>query len=235
MTPARLIVALALGIAGGCGSPDTRGEPSQPTAPAADEVTALFTARDRAHTDALAAIHHSPRIDGHSFDPAALLRAADALRPLGKDTALAVLRAYGELARTHRGRDDLDEQRIFLIVRVLCDPVDLAVLQPALAIGAPDVQLPAGFTAWPRFPLVEQDGVPFLVVSGYALAGKAESPDVHLDDCRDHGQLRPRPAGHAEFAAAAEALIASAAWREAMHGGDAAAMVRAQAARAARP
>jgi hypothetical protein len=216
---APLVIAL---MVSGCGTPGTG--PGTPAAVATD-AAALFAARDPAHADALAAVHHAPRIDGATFDPAALIRAVAALRPLGKDAALDVLRTYDELARAHRGRDDLDAQRIFLVVRALCDP-------PApLAIGAPSLTLPPGLTGWPRFPLVERDGVPFLVVTGYTLAGKPESPLVHVDACRDHGTLRPAtPAG--EPAAAAEALIASPEWRAAIHDDATAAMVRAQAARA---
>jgi hypothetical protein len=225
---AGLLVVLAVL---GCGSAAPAAPPAavSPATPAAasDAATALFSARDPAHVAALQAIHQAPRIDGSSFDPAALRRAVDALRPLGRDTALDVLQTYDELARSHPGQDDLDAQRIFLIVRLLCDPVT------PLAIGAPSRALPAGFTAWPRFPLVEQDGVPFLLVTGYTLAGKAESPLVHVRACREHGALRAEIAAGAPEPAA-EALIASPAWHEVIHDEQAAAMVRAQAVRAVR-
>lgn len=224
----RLALALATVAMLACGGAEPPGGAGEPPPPA-DPAMALFVARDRAHADTLALVHRAPLIDGGAFDPVALLRASDALRALGKDTLLEVLRTYGEIVLSHPGLHGLDDQRIFLLLRLLCEPA-----RP-LHIGQPTVELPPGFTGWPQFPLVVQDGVPFLVVSGYTLGGKAERPHVHLDDCRDRGRLTT-PAPPAPFAAAAEALVGSPAWREVMQSqaDTAAAMIRAQARRAAR-
>ena len=70
---------------------------------------------------ALRAIHLAPPGVGHAFDPAALARAANALRMLGKDKALLALRAYVAFIKQDVDRADLyglDEQWAFLIARV---------------------------------------------------------------------------------------------------------------------
>ena len=67
-------------------------------------------------------IHEAPSIDGFSFNPVALIRAVNGLWPVGPGRALAAARAYNALgtADPDRGQQyGLDEQRIFLVLRLL--------------------------------------------------------------------------------------------------------------------
>jgi hypothetical protein len=81
---------------------------------------------------------------------------------------------------------DIDEQRIFLILRLLFETDKM----PDIHIGAPDTDPSAD---WPLFPLVVRDDIPFMVVNGYALAGIPQSPVEHIDTFARHGRLREKP------------------------------------------
>jgi hypothetical protein len=143
------------------------------------------------------AVHRAPGPAIIGFDPIALIRAANALHPAGKERALDALHAYHDLV-TGLAHDDrmkyfLDEQRIFLVLRVLFQRTDGNPTLPPMHIGATDVPMEEGHAEFPIFPLVLRDDLPFLLVGGYGLAGKAESPRVHLRYCRERCSLRERP------------------------------------------
>ncbi len=134
---------------------------------------------------ALKTVHNAPKVEGYSFNPLGLIRAVNTLHALGKEKALAVLRAYHKLCRGNR--DAFDEQRIFLIVRVLFEHESGTM--PRMNIGGPDVSE----EGWPLFPITLVDDVPFMVCNGYSLAGKAESPTVHIDYAETSCKLRATP------------------------------------------
>lgn len=123
-----------------------------------------------------------------THDPLRVIQAVNALQPLGKDTALAVLDEY---LRVSSWLDDPGREGVFLVARVLFDaPVGEAL--PPMRVGAPHPE-PADMTAVPRFPLVIVDDIPLALVRGYSLGGQAEAPEVHLRWCRDRGVLRGAP------------------------------------------
>lgn len=122
--------------------------------------------------------------------PLRLIRAVNALHPLGKDVALAVLSEY--LRVSSHFEDEGGREGVFLILRTLFDPPPVERMFPLMMVGAPHPAAPKDRAEVPRFPLVVVDDLPFNVASGYALAGLAESPEMHLDWMRAHASLRER-------------------------------------------
>jgi hypothetical protein len=123
-------------------------------------------------------------------DPLPLIRAVNALVPLGKDRALA---AIDEYLRVSSSFDDPGRDGVFLVVRTLFEvPADPGHL-PVMMVGAPSPPAPVDPKALPRFPIAIIDDIPLRVVTGYSLAGHPESPESHLTWYRQHGVLRTRP------------------------------------------
>ena len=145
--------------------------------------------------DILELIHQSPSPASAGFDPFALIAAVNGLHSLGKTEALRVLKAYCDLAtagdQDMRFKYDLDEQRIFLILRLLFVPKDGTSEMPPLNIGGRVPPLRVGANAWPLFPLAVQGNIPFFMIDGHILAGVPESPLVHLEYCKNKCILRP--------------------------------------------
>src|SRR5262249_16857497 len=61
---------------------------------------------------------------------------------------------------------------------------------PTMFVGAPWPPAPKDPKRLPRFPILLQDGVPLLLVSGYLLGGLPEPPERHVPYFRKHDQLR---------------------------------------------
>ena len=120
------------------------------------------------------------------LDSLALIRAVNALVPLGKDRALA---AIDEYLRVSSGFDDDGREGVFLILRALFDVPPGGM--PAMAVGG--ATTPTDPNALPRFPLAIVDDVPLKLVSGYSLAGQAEPPEGDVDAFRKAGTIRKKP------------------------------------------
>lgn len=79
---------------------------------------------------------------------------------------------------------------MFLVLRVLFElPADTGRM-PDMRVGAP---WPALVTRQPRFPIMLEDDVPLLLVSGYHLSGIAQQPESHVNYFRSNGQVRTKP------------------------------------------
>lgn len=115
-------------------------------------------------------------LNGHEFDPRALVDAVNALATLPHGPILDVITEY---LRVAPGWMALDTQSIFLVLRAVFDPPRGE--HPSLALGAPDVAASAvtasGFGA---FPLAIVGDVPVLLVSGYMLGGMPQQPESVL-------------------------------------------------------
>jgi hypothetical protein len=122
-------------------------------------------------------------------DPLALIRATNALQPLGKDRALAVI---DEFLRVSSWLDDHGREGVFHLARTLFDaPATPPV--PVMMVGAPDIDRPADPALFPRWPIVIAGDIPLDVVSGYSLGGHAEDPEHHLEWFRKNATIRPAP------------------------------------------
>lgn len=125
----------------------------------------------------------------HRYNPRHLITAVNALHPLGKDKALAVIAEY---LRVSSWLDDPGRQGVFLVLRALFDVPAPPGYQRGMMVGAPSPPPPADLRSLPRFPLVIVDEVPLLLVTGYMLAGQPEPPEWHLAYFRKTGKLRAR-------------------------------------------
>lgn len=122
------------------------------------------------------------------LDPLKLIRAVNALQPLGKDRALAVVDEY---LRVSSGLDDSGREGVFLLTRTLFDVPPNGM--PAMHVGAPAPAPPADPKLLPRFPLVLVDDVPIKIVGGYLLGGAPEQPETDVAEFRKVGTLRAKP------------------------------------------
>ena len=122
------------------------------------------------------------------LDPRALIAAVNALQPLGKDRALAVIDEY---LRVSSPLDDGGREGVFLLLRALFDVPPAGM--PPMLVGAPDVAPPRDRKALPRFPLVIVADVPLKLVRGYALGGEPQSPESDVAAFRKGGTLRAQP------------------------------------------
>jgi len=180
------------------------------------EIVAFPDLRNRIDPDlyeAVAAIHRSPSPQrGLQFSPLRMVRAVNALQPLGKEKALKALRAYERLARElsveQRRKYLVEEDRILPIVHLLFEGKGRRL--PGFLLGAGDVAPPPG-GAWPLFPIVLVQDVPFMMVSGYVLNGVPQGAADHLR--LDLGPVRADPlAPRVPALEAADELTQSDAW-----------------------
>lgn len=122
-----------------------------------------------------------------NYNPGSVIRAVNALHPLGKDSALARIESY--LANRDTSKDAYG---LFWVLRVLFEmPANMDF--PPVRIGTPSIPPPAESERLPRFPVVLIRDVPFLVVHGYSLAGLPQPVEDHVAYFREHGILREYP------------------------------------------
>jgi hypothetical protein len=138
-----------------------------------------------------------------------LIRAVNALQPLGKERALKVLEEYLDLTRG--GGYWSDEEIVFWIIRLLFEPIQASdrIPSPAIAVFLDDRELPDAMK-WPLSPMALQDDVPFMLGRQIGMGGHPEHPSSHIDWARLHGVIRKQPlAPTADPLAAAEAILQS--------------------------
>lgn len=123
--------------------------------------------------------------EGSAFSGVELVRAVNGLHALGRSGALAVLTEY---LRIRQPLDAPGGAQVPLILRGLFDAPDGF---PGIG-GRASPAWPHGDRPAPRYPIVEQDDVPFLVVSGYMLGGRRAPPESHLSWAAEHGAWRDR-------------------------------------------
>jgi hypothetical protein len=121
-------------------------------------------------------------------DAAGLIRAVNALRPLGKEKALQALEKYLEL---HENSNIFDNEIIFWIIRLLFEPARLndRIPQPGIAVAFLESKSPA-FALWPIGPLVLINDVPFFVGTRCGMGGLPEQPTSHIEWVRRFGVIR---------------------------------------------
>jgi hypothetical protein len=127
---------------------------------------------------------------GASYNPRTVIRAVNALLPLGKEKALATIEEFLRVASDwhNSGRDG-----VFLVLRTLFDVPNEPGYMPEMFVGAPSPPEPKDRKRLPRFPIAIEGDIPLLIVDGYSLAGLAEQPEPHVRYFREHGTLRAEP------------------------------------------
>jgi|GEM_PF-2235822 uncharacterized protein YceK len=122
----------------------------------------------------------------YDYKPQTVIRAVNALQPLGKERALATIDEYLE---AHSG------EGVFLVLRVLFDvpkpPGHMPRMQVGDMVGVPS---PQDHQLLSRSPIVLHDDIPFLLGSGMFVGGAyGEAPEDHARYFRKHGKLRAKP------------------------------------------
>ena len=114
-----------------------------------------------------ATLHRTP--PAYPFDPGACIRSVNALHRLGKQGALAAIRAYA--ARVEGRGDDRSIEGLALTLRCLFEVPNPPGYLPGRVMRAPSPREPADPRRIPRFPIVLIDDVPLSIVNSYAMAG----------------------------------------------------------------
>lgn len=154
--------------------------------------------RGEIHDDLLPLVRriHLASFNGFNLQPVQLIQTVNLLHSVGKKQAIEALTSYYNLARNDTMRAwqyNLDENRIFLLARLLFVPEDgsgeMAIVH--LDGQTTDLQLQGNQVA--TFPLILIDDVPLSLLSGFRTAGGARSPADFLKFCRSSCELRSHP------------------------------------------
>jgi hypothetical protein len=126
-------------------------------------------------------IHSSSSISGNDFNPILFLRTANYLISSGKEEAIKYLKSYLVLSSGEQDSgfsDFKDHERVILLLRLLFNPKSGSTFRQPM-LGAPSFfSARLNENKWERLPLAIQDGIPFLIVNGYALGGSPETGDM---------------------------------------------------------
>jgi hypothetical protein len=134
---------------------------------------------------------HGLRSYDHRNDPLRVIQVVNALQPLGKAGALAVMNEYVRVADyplSGRGREGL-----FVVIRCLFEVPQPPGYIETMAVGAPNPELPKDPRRSPRFPVVLYHDVPFSGINGYMLAGMPEPVEWELDGFCRTATMRAQP------------------------------------------
>jgi hypothetical protein len=178
--------------------------------PMADLAVLSADAADIASAPSLADLpDFDVNTETYRIDP--FIRAAVAMQSLGPSAALNELRA---MAHT-----ESNAARISVLCRMLFTPKADSTLRPPF-LGAPvfldgTIRL-TSTTTWPLEPIEIVDGVPFLIVKGYELAGLPENAEAYLRHCEENGEwssVRYSKKTEKQKSDALEKLLASPLWK----------------------
>lgn len=131
-----------------------------------------------------------------------VIRAVNLLQPLGKNKALAAIDEYLRVSsdRTEHGPRD----GLFLLLRILFEPPAVQTVFPDEEMPSPSGFMPPlygpGEPDWPsdkrllpRFPIVIEGDIPFLIVQWGGYSGPPQMPESHVAYFRKNGTLRAQP------------------------------------------
>ena len=156
-----------------------KGTPPDPAMVDEAEVRALLRLIDKL-----------PRGSGPDYNPRDIIQVVNRLHGLGKEEALAIIDEYLRVASKWHSNA---REGLFLVLRVLFDvPADRGFM-PRAGMGAPEPEEPKDPKLLPRFPILIQDDIPLMLVTGYALAGSPQPVEDHVRYFRQNGKLRDRP------------------------------------------
>lgn len=156
-----------------------RGVPPDPELIAEDELRRLLPLIDRL-----------PGLLGGEYNPLRMIQLVNALQPLGKQKALAVIDEYLRVADA----DDSGVHGVFLLLRVLFDVPEDPGFMPDMCLGSVWFLKPrTNDKAMPRFPIFLQDDIPFLLAGYGSLDGLILPPLNDVEYFRRVGKIRSRP------------------------------------------
>jgi hypothetical protein len=123
-------------------------------------------------------------------DPLRVVQVVNALQPLGKEGALAVIDDYLRFSRSPFASG---EGGLLVVVRCLFEVPEPPGHFPPMGLGAPYPDPPEDLRRSPRFPVVLYQDIPFVGILGYSLFGAPERLATHLTPYRERGKIRTRP------------------------------------------
>jgi len=141
---------------------------------------------------AIDAISRCSKWDGYTFDPLTHLQAVNLLQPLGKEQALASLRAFWQKAEASSNWLD-DSTRLVLLLRLLFVPKSANLQFPTIRTGSPVVYPSLPEKDFPLFPLALVENVPLLISPGFNLGGLPQTPLSQIEFCERNCVIRPAP------------------------------------------
>jgi hypothetical protein len=121
-----------------------------------------------------------------------LIRAVNALQPLGKEQALRVLEQYVDL--TQDSEYGSDQEIVFWIIRLLFEAALIGdrIPSPGIAVWLDDRELPEAMK-WPLNPMTVEGDIPFMVGYRIGMSGPPEHRSAHIRWARLHGVIREEP------------------------------------------
>ncbi len=146
----------------------------------------IGTLQEKRLRELLALINTAPRCEGSTYNPLPVIRIANALQPLGKEKALAVIDEYLRVTPVWY---DWPREGLFLVLRVL-----FSAPLPRLGTSVP--ARPVRLSDFPRFPIVVEDDVPLLLHRGLS-GNNYLRVETAIEDyrnsavCMRHHPLRP--------------------------------------------
>jgi len=182
------------------------------------EVRGLVTPVSKTLWECIRLIHQSPEMNPIGFDPVALIKTVNGLRKHGKTTAIQALKLYRDLAMRYEGQDqwlyNLEQERIYNICYLLFYPAKSGVIMPRHP-GPSSKEVEANRDAWPMFPLVVVDGIPFYLAQCGFRSGPPSDPLKLIEFCDQNCSLREYPLlPRTSPLVAVENLYDSALWRK---------------------
>ena len=128
------------------------------------------------------------------YNPRSFIRAVNMLQPLGKEKALAVVAEFLRISSEYTETGTWDA--IPLMLRALFEVPDTATV---FTLFGEDDPVPPGVLPGvdadrkltPRYPIVIEGDIPFLIEAGGGSTGPGPMPEAHLAYYRKYGKLRP--------------------------------------------
>ena len=119
-------------------------------------------------------------------DPLRLIKVANLLIPMGKEKGMGVLCEYFRVASI----EESSAEWPFWLVRIMFTSKEPGGVFPLPAIGAISPEPPKNPKAWPTFPILMTDDVPFNVYNGRSLAGEPEQFTNYVHDHSKNWTIR---------------------------------------------
>ena len=170
---------------------DLNNAAEEPKENLSEEETVLFVGvTDSAERRALLLIYRCPDM-WEGEDPAAVVRAVNALVPLGKDRALSALRRYHDIVGDRWSLGKAANSVAVVCVAFMARVGERPLEPPPIGFIAPPVSERAG--AWQNWPMVLVQGLPLFISQGSSGTGAPPSALRYLDYLRDNAELRTTP------------------------------------------
>lgn len=130
----------------------------------------------------------------HSYQPAPIIQAVNALHRLGKQKAVSVIEEHLKILREGDRRSSEEDDHVFTILRVLFEPVDPTAKFPVPRNFSATVYGTEVEKEWPLNPIVFVGDIPFRYHR--TMMGGSGTPEIaasHLEFVKQSCVLRERP------------------------------------------